>query len=100
MNQDTNIVRPVATEGERPLIDFRWRARSADELRAIIAHGANDDDFPDAARELERRAREMTDAADAAKAEGVRGQRIFARYLVGGLLAVAVLGLVIGLFAI
>ena len=83
-----------------PLLESAWSSRSADELREIIEHGPRDDSFEAAARELERRARNLGYEAEASSRAEEHEWRLFRRFLFIGLALMAIVGLLLGLFVI
>lgn len=102
MNPDSGLVQqPVADippHSKPALLDAHWSSRSAEELRVIVEHGLRDDRFSAAAHELERRARLLSDQADQTVQADRADHRLFARFVFGGLIALGIMGLVIGVF--
>ena len=101
MNPEPGVMQPAGSSRphlEAPLLDASWSSRSADELRAIVEHGLRDDRFGAAARELERRSRVLSDQAEQEVRTERADHRLFVRFLLGGLIALGIMGLVIGLF--
>ena len=100
MSSDQLLARPaVTTDAQSPLLDAAWENRSAGELRKIVEHGlAGGESFEGAARELERRARNVTRQAEETSEADRIHQQALVRYLLGGLALVAVAGLIFGLF--
>ena len=102
MNPDPVLAtpRPLSPSPEPPLLDAAWAARSSEELRQLVQHGLLDGDSFEAARELERRARDGTEQTEHAVEVEKADQRTFARYLVWGLALIGLMGLILGLFVI
>ena len=100
MSSDPTFARPEAAPSEipDPSADASWANRSTEELRQIMSHGVfAGDDFQNAARELERRARAMTtDTAGEEVAQRLQQIR-FGRYVLAGLALIFVISLIVGL---
>lgn len=99
MNLDRNLVRPAAPQsppGDAALLDAEWSSRPTEELRAIVQHGLRDDSFSAAASELERRARTLSEKAEQRAEANRADHRLFARFVLGGLIALGILGLILG----
>ena len=103
MNPDSGHAPTKASrlsQPDSPLLESAWSSKPADELREIIEHGPRDDSFEAAARELERRARNLGYEAQASSLAEKHEWLLFRRFLVVGLIVMAVIGLLIGLFVI
>ena len=101
MNPDSTLTSPPPKLATEPAMhDAAWASRSPEELRGLIQHGLRDSDSFEAARELERRARDGTEEAEHAAELDKVHQQTFARYLVGGLVLIGLMGLILGLFVI
>ena len=102
MNSDSTLAnpRPAVPLTEPAHVDGSWASRSPEELRELVAHGLMDDSSFQAARELERRARDETQQAEQAVEVEKVHQQTFARYLLWGLALIGLMGLVLGLFVI
>lgn len=100
MNPEPTLIhsRSTPSSAEAALLEAAWSSRSPEELRQLIEHGLRDGDSVAAARELERRARDGTTQAEQAVEVDKAHHRTFVRYLVSGLIAVAIVGLFVGLF--
>jgi hypothetical protein len=88
----------AATQGAGLLQDV-WAHRSSDELRTIIQHGwSAGDDFTCAARELERRSNAMTHSEEQATVTQIAEHKTFVRVVLTLLTAVALGGLLFGMY--
>ena len=86
------------SEPPDPLSDASWANRSTAELRQIMSHGVlAGNDFQNAAREIERRARVTTIGTEDDEIEHRLQQIRFGRYLLLGLALIFVVSLSVGL---
>ena len=76
-----------------------WEGRSHDQLKEVINRGlAGGDDFVLAAREMERRSREVADAEDRARADAAHASHILRLKIGVGIWLVTILAIAVWLF--